>query len=221
MFFWPRGRTARTWTSLLALLLGACGGESDPSVPTEISLNTATLAFTSVGATQQLTATVVDQRGDPLTGASVSWTSSNEVVATVSATGLVTATGPGSAEITASSGEASTTADVNVTQVLTTLDQVSGNGQAAIAGQVAGAAARGAGPRRDRQRHSRPDGPFRGDPGRRPCYAPGDPDRPRRHRLRGLHVGRHRRDSRRRSSRRSSARNPTPPSPPPRPTRRR
>ena len=135
MSSWPRGHTARSWPSLLALLLGACGGESDPSVPTEISLNTATLAFTSVGATQQLTATVVDQRGDPLSGAAVTWTSSNEVVATVSATGLVTATGPGSAEITASSGEASTTADVSVTQVLTTFDQVSGNGQAAVAGQ--------------------------------------------------------------------------------------
>ncbi len=136
MFSWPRGRNARTWTSLVALLLGACGGSSDPSVPTEISLNTTTLAFTSVGGTQQLSATVLDQRGDPLPGAAVAWSSSNEIVATVSPTGLVTATGPGSTEITASSGEATTTADVSVTQVVATFEQVSGDGQAAVAGQT-------------------------------------------------------------------------------------
>ncbi len=132
----PRGRTMRLWSSLLAFAIGACGGGSDPSVPTEISLNTSTLAFTSIGATQQLTATVLDQDGNPLSGAQVTWSSSSDAVATVSPTGLVTATGPGTAEITATSGEATGTAEVSVTQELTAFEQASGNGQAAVAGQA-------------------------------------------------------------------------------------
>jgi hypothetical protein len=51
--------------------------------------------------TQQLTATALDGDGEIITGKTVSWSSSNESVATVDITGLVTAVGVGSATITA------------------------------------------------------------------------------------------------------------------------
>jgi uncharacterized protein YjdB len=55
------------------------------------------------GATIQLTATLKDASGNTLTGRNVSWSASNVSVATVSATGLVTAMGAGSAMVTAAS----------------------------------------------------------------------------------------------------------------------
>ena len=66
------------------------------------------------GATTQLTATPRDAQGNPLTGRTVTWTSSLESVATVSTAGLVFAVTPGSAQIRATSegitGEATVTA---------------------------------------------------------------------------------------------------------------
>ena len=63
--------------------------------------------MTSLGQTAQLTATVNDQNNSPITGATVTWTSSNINVATVSAGGLVTAVSNGTARITARSGSVS------------------------------------------------------------------------------------------------------------------
>jgi uncharacterized protein YjdB len=56
-----------------------------------------------VGATEQLTATVTDANGDPLSGRPVTWSSSSDAVATVSTSGLVKAVAPGTATITATS----------------------------------------------------------------------------------------------------------------------
>ena len=70
----------------------------------------------SIGATVQLTATVLDQNGQPVDGAVVIWQSSDEAVATVSAQGLVTAVKNGVARITARSGTATTGIDVSVMQ---------------------------------------------------------------------------------------------------------
>ena len=61
----------------------------------------------SLGATVQLTATVLDGNGQPVEGAVVTWQSSDESVATVSVQGLVTAVTNGVVRITATSGSAS------------------------------------------------------------------------------------------------------------------
>ena len=55
------------------------------------------------GDTGRLTATPRDTAGNPLTGRTVTWASTNEAVATVSPTGLVRAVGPGTATVTATS----------------------------------------------------------------------------------------------------------------------
>ena len=70
-----------------------------------------------VGGTQQLTATPLDADGNPLSGRTVTWVSSNTAVATVSASGLVTGVAPGSATITATSEGKSGTATITVNPV--------------------------------------------------------------------------------------------------------
>ena len=67
------------------------------------------------GQTKQLSATVRDQAGNTIAGATVSWTSSADQVATVSSSGLVRAIGAGNATITGSSGGKQDDAAVTVT----------------------------------------------------------------------------------------------------------
>jgi hypothetical protein len=68
----------------------------------------------SVGQTTQATATLQDKRGNTVQR-SVSWTSSNTSVATVSGAGLVTGVGAGSSEITATSQGKAGSATIIVT----------------------------------------------------------------------------------------------------------
>ena len=101
-----------------ALILGACDSPTDTGpVATTVMLSSATLSFSSVGETQQLTATVGDQNGATMSGASVAWASSATTVASVSSTGLVTAEADGTATIMATSGSATEAASVTVQQV--------------------------------------------------------------------------------------------------------
>jgi uncharacterized protein YjdB len=75
-------------------------------------------ASLAVGATQQLTAQLKDSTGAVLTDRSVTWTSSNTAVATVSSTGLVTAVAAGNpVTITATSETKSGTSQITVSQV--------------------------------------------------------------------------------------------------------
>lgn len=86
---------------------------SDPVYCTGISLNKSTKAFSSIGATETLTATVTPAD----TTDTVSWSSSNTNVATV-ANGVVTAIGLGSATITAACGNYSATCAITVSVVM-------------------------------------------------------------------------------------------------------
>ncbi len=71
-----------------------------PAGYVDVYPKTATLA---AGGTLQLADTVRNPVGKPIAGATSTWSSSNAAVATVSATGLVTAVGDGVVEITAAS----------------------------------------------------------------------------------------------------------------------
>lgn len=70
----------------------------------------------SIGETVQLTATVLDNNGQPVAGAMVTWQSSDVAVARVSGEGLVTAVKNGVARITARSGSAEESVPVSVMQ---------------------------------------------------------------------------------------------------------
>ncbi len=85
-------------------------------VPTRITITPSSVSLNSVGQTMPLTAKVFDQNNAVLGSATVSWSSSDEGVATVGSRGLVTAVSNGTATITASSGIASATAAVTVMQ---------------------------------------------------------------------------------------------------------
>ena len=91
---------------------------TDPPRPTTVTVSPATARLTALAATVQLTAEVRDQNGQAMAGASVTWASGNAAVATVSAAGLVTAAGNGTATITATAGGVSGTATVTVAQTV-------------------------------------------------------------------------------------------------------
>ena len=82
-----------------------------PVATVSVSPASPTLA---VGATQQLSATARDADGNALTGRTITWQSAGSSVATVSASGLVTAQGQGNVTITATVEGASGSASVTV-----------------------------------------------------------------------------------------------------------
>jgi uncharacterized protein YjdB len=88
-------------------------GSAPPAPVASVTLTPAT-ANVDVGQTAQLAATLRDANGNILTGRTVTWTSSNTTVATVSGSGLVTGKAAGSATITATSEGRSGTASITV-----------------------------------------------------------------------------------------------------------
>jgi uncharacterized protein YjdB len=90
-----------------------------------------------VEATFQFTAQVRDPNGGILTDRPVTWSSNNENVATVSATGLVTALAPGGAIITASAEGKSAPASVTVSAIPVATVLIKPATQALVVGQAA------------------------------------------------------------------------------------
>ena len=123
-----------SWIAVAGLafaLLATCGKDSptrpqpppEPpapppvqAVPTSVTISPSAPTLTAVGATVQLTASVLDQNGRSMTSAVVQWSSGNVAVVTVSPQGLVTAVGNGDGRITARSGTASANVPVTVMQ---------------------------------------------------------------------------------------------------------
>ncbi|MBK6304542.1 MAG: lamin tail domain-containing protein [Gemmatimonadetes bacterium] len=93
--------------TLLAVSAAACGDDEPgaPVAPTSPTLTTLSVVVTaaSMEAGQTATASVVglDQSGNQLTVGTVTWTSSSATVATITSNGVVTATGGGTTQITA------------------------------------------------------------------------------------------------------------------------
>ena len=87
-----------------AILIAACGGSSEPDVVVATVEVSPTTASPQVGQTVQLSAAVKDAAGTILSGQSVAWSSSATSVASVSASGLVTAVSLGTAVVTAAAG---------------------------------------------------------------------------------------------------------------------
>ena len=113
---------------LAVLSLASCGKDSPtqpapapeppapaPSVPTRINITPGNASLDAVGQTVQQAAAVFDQNGRTIS-APVTWSSSDAAVASVSATGLVTALKNGTAQITARAGNASASITVAISQ---------------------------------------------------------------------------------------------------------
>ena len=103
-----------------ATVTAASEGKSSAATITVTQVPVATVSVSpgsaslSVGQTAQLTAMLRDANGNPLSGRTLSWSSNNPAVATVSASGLATAIAAGSAVITAASEGKSGTASIGV-----------------------------------------------------------------------------------------------------------
>ncbi len=102
------GPTGGPLTAMLALLLASCGDSGGPAAPpgpaavalVAVSPHSATL---TAGDTLRLVATTRDSMGTTLTGRTITWSSSDPAVGSVSSSGTVTAVVAGSVTITASS----------------------------------------------------------------------------------------------------------------------
>jgi trimeric autotransporter adhesin len=109
----------------LLLAIAACGsGSSSSTAPRTLSSLAITPANPSVviGSTMQLTATGTYSDGATANlTSSVSWTSSDSTVETVSSSGLVTGVGLGTAMVTASSGSVSTHTNLPVNPALVSI----------------------------------------------------------------------------------------------------
>ena len=103
-------------TALLTFLIG-CSSAPSTSTPV-VTVATIALSQTTAplapGATLQLTATPNDASGNPVSGQTMVWSSNAATVATVNATGLVTAIGAGTATISAATGGKTATAIITV-----------------------------------------------------------------------------------------------------------
>jgi uncharacterized protein YjdB len=133
-----KGNAAVTWTSLdpavatvdgsglitakgtgTVLVTATSSGKAD-TARIEVRQVVASLAVTpaapvlEVDQTQQMSAVAKDANGNEVRGAAFTWMSSNQPVATVSGSGLVSAVASGTSYVTASSGEKSATATLTV-----------------------------------------------------------------------------------------------------------
>ena len=95
---------------------GSYGAATPPAPVASVSVTPASASLV-VGATQQLSATTKDNAGNTLSGRTISWTSDAPTVATVSASGVVTAVAAGAATITATSEGQSGTSSITVAPV--------------------------------------------------------------------------------------------------------
>jgi uncharacterized protein YjdB len=102
------------------MVLCACGDgpqEVDSTV-VSVVVTPATASFTSLGDTEQLSATARDASDNAIPGVSFTWSSSDENCAAVNSAGLVTSAGNGTATVTAAIAGVSGATSVTVAQVV-------------------------------------------------------------------------------------------------------
>ena len=114
-----RGRVRPASIAAVAVWTLSCGSDGSEPVTRTTSPVVSVLVSPSfvplnVRGTQQLTATPLDASGAPVLGRSISWATRNALVATVSASGLVTAVDSGTTTVTATSDGQSGSALVSV-----------------------------------------------------------------------------------------------------------
>jgi len=105
------------------LLLQGCRGDTGTGPPRValVEVSPAASTLTALGETRQLSAVPKDAAGNPMSGFTITWTSSRQSVAKVDDSGLVTAVGNGDAEITAAAASVPGRAQVVVRQQIARL----------------------------------------------------------------------------------------------------
>src|SRR5205809_709857 len=108
------GNSTSTWNSIAEVVI--IDPPLPPALPTPVAAVkvSPTTASVQAGGAAQLAAVTTDSAGSPLTGRTVTWTSVDSAVATVSASGLVTGVATGTTTITATSEGKSGSARISV-----------------------------------------------------------------------------------------------------------
>ena len=102
---------------LLMLSCGDSGAEPPPlGVATTVTINPASVTLPAIEETFPFSVEVRDQNGQVMSGAAVTWSSSDPAIASVDAAGVVTARANGSTTVTATAGGATGSAVVSVAQ---------------------------------------------------------------------------------------------------------
>lgn len=121
----------------LAIPALSCGGDGgdppivDPDPPTvnSIVVSPGTVSFDALNDTVRLSASVVDQYGQPMPGASVLWVSGDATVASVDQAGVVRSVRNGQTTVRAQAGLRRDTVQVAVSQAPHSVEIEAGNGQ--------------------------------------------------------------------------------------------
>ncbi len=118
---------------------GSASGSAAVTVAQEVSavaVVPAEATIAALGDTVRLAVNAFDANGQTVAGVTFSWESSDAAVATVDASGLVTAAANGSTTITATSGSVSGNAAVTVAQEVNTVRIVEGDDQMGAQGRA-------------------------------------------------------------------------------------
>src|SRR5437867_2886670 len=114
---WSGTTQLSLWNSITETAIYGSAAVRIDSVPVASVTVSPSSGSARIGATVRLTGVTKDSAGNLLTRRTVSWMTSNNAVATVSASGVVTGVAAGSATITATSDGQSGTAAMTVTNV--------------------------------------------------------------------------------------------------------
>ena len=114
---------------LIAAVTLATAACDENLLPDRVEVTPEQITLDALGATHQFSANVLDKNGGVVGSPPITWTTSNLNIVSVSATGLVTATGPGTASIRASTEGATGVASIQVDPTPAEVAPVSGDGQ--------------------------------------------------------------------------------------------
>lgn len=101
---------------------GGGNGNNGPGAPARLDVSTSAVNLASVGASENITATVRDANGTPINGAAVTWTSADITIADVAVVGtaaVITARAPGRTTVRAQAGAFAQDIAVNVLAIRT------------------------------------------------------------------------------------------------------
>jgi len=131
----------RKWSATFLLLaflpvISSCKDSTGAPIPFRLVISPSNASMDALGLTQQFSATVEDKKGKPIIGIAISWSSSDQGVASVSTSGLVTGLRRGTTTITATAEGLSDQVSVTVNPIPVRIAKVSGDDQTGTLNQT-------------------------------------------------------------------------------------
>jgi alpha-tubulin suppressor-like RCC1 family protein len=129
------GNGNATITAAVAGVSGTAALSVSQAIST-VEVSPGSLTLTALGASQQFSAVAKDANDNPIGGLEFEWSSSAPSVATISATGLVTAASNGATTITATAGGVTGTASLGVSQAVSAVEVSPGSATLTTPGET-------------------------------------------------------------------------------------